>query len=325
MTVVIALLANFLVAIAKTVASVLTGSAAMLAEAAHSWADAGNEIFLLIADRSGSRPRDRAHPFGFGRDAWIWSMFAAIGVFAVGATVSVFHGIQELLDPEPSGPPLINYIVLAVAFVLEGISFLQSLRQARKRADSYDRDVLDYVAGSSESTLRAVFAEDSAALVGIVLAAAGVLLHQVTGNPVWDAAASIAIGVLLAVVAIFLIARNRRLLIGGSAPGPLRDRIIELLDAEPTIDHVTYVHVEIVGPRQLFVAAAVDLVGDDPESSAAEKLRAIEDRLEEDELIQTAVLTIASYREPAIEPGDDPGVDPAEDRGPSGAAKREPS
>lgn len=304
MTVILALAANVLVAIAKTVATVLTGSAAMLAEAAHSWADAGNEIFLLFADRAAVRPRDRDHPFGFGRDAWLWSLFAAIGVFAVGSTVSIFHGIQELFDPEPTEAAVVNYIVLAVAFVLEGTSFLQSVRQARKRAREARRDVLDYVAGSSESTLRAVFAEDSAALIGILIAAAGIFLHQVTGNAVWDAIASIAIGVLLAIVALFLIDRNRRLLIGGSTGGKIRQWIVGLLEKEPEIDHVTYLHVELIGPRQLFVAGAVDLIGDKPEHEAAEQLRRIEDDLEAEELIETAVLTIASYREPAITAAD---------------------
>jgi len=315
-TVVLALIANVLVAIAKTVATVLTGSAAMLAEAAHSWADAGNEIFLLIADRSGARPRDRRHPLGYGRDAWIWSLFAAIGVFAVGSTVSVLHGVQELFEPGgESVSPVINYVVLAVSFVLEGVSFAQSVRQARRQARERDRDVLEYIAGTPESTLRAVFAEDGAALIGIVLAALGVLLHQVTGVAAFDAAASIAIGLLLAVVAIFLIDRNRRLLLGGGTEGRVRQWIVGLLEDEPSIDHVTYLHVEVVGPTALFVVAAVDLLGDEPEHTVADRLREIEDRLEAQPPIQTAVLTIASFREPAItaeEAGDTEGTPPSE-------------
>ncbi|WP_255447494.1 cation diffusion facilitator family transporter [Schumannella sp. 10F1B-5-1] len=316
MTVVIALIANVLVASAKTVAAVLTGSAAMFAEAAHSWADAGNEVFLVFADRAAARPRDRQHPLGFGRDAWLWSLFAAIGVFAVGATVSIFHGITELADPEPAGDYVINYIVLAVAFVLEGTSFLQSIRQGRKRARETGREFLPYVLGSSESTLRAVFAEDGAALIGIVLAAAGIALHQVTGIAAFDAIASILIGLLLAVVALFLIDRNRRFLIGGAQGGKLRDWIVGLLESRPEIDHVTYLHVEVVGPNRLFVVGAVDLLGDQPEHTVADKLRAIEDALEAEEIIQTAVLTVASYREPSIHDPDalldaDPDADAA--------------
>lgn len=322
MTVLLALIANVLVAAAKTVAAVFTGSAAMFAEAAHSWADAGNEIFLLFADRAAVRPRDKDHPLGFGRDAWLWSLFAAIGVFAVGATVSVFHGITQLLDPEaePAGDYVINYIVLGVAFVLEGTSFLQSIRQGRKRARETGREFLPYVLGSSESTLRAVFAEDGAALIGILLAVGGIALHQATGIAAFDAVASILIGLLLAVVAIFLIDRNRRFLIGGAQGGKLRDWIVELLEARPEIDHVTYLHVEIVGPNRLFVVGAVDLLGDKPEHTVADQLRAIEDALEAEEIIQTVVLTVASYREPSIH---DP--DALLDATPRRAPPRDPS
>src|SRR6516162_7127850 len=134
-TVLVALGANILVAVAKSAAAAVTGSASLVAEAAHSWADSGNEIFLLIANRRARRPRDRAHPFGHGREAYVWSLFAALGIFVAGAAVSVTHGIQELLHPEPADHFLVGYVVLAVSFVLEGVSFLQSVRQARSEAE----------------------------------------------------------------------------------------------------------------------------------------------------------------------------------------------
>ena len=125
-TVLVAFGANVLVAVAKSAAAVVTGSASLVAEAAHSWADTGNEIFLLIAGRRARRPPDQAHPFGHGREAYVWSLFAAVGLFVAGAAVSVTHGIQELIHPEPAERFLVGYVVLAVSFVLEGISFLQS-------------------------------------------------------------------------------------------------------------------------------------------------------------------------------------------------------
>src|SRR6516162_3353276 len=135
-TVLVALAANVLIAVAKSAAAAVTGSASLVAEAAHSWADSGNEIFLLIANRRARRPPDRAHPFGYGREAYVWSLFAALGLFVAGGAISVTHGIQELIHPEPAEHFAVGYIVLAVSFVLEGISFLQSVRQAKPEAES---------------------------------------------------------------------------------------------------------------------------------------------------------------------------------------------
>src|SRR6185312_4136381 len=180
-TILIALAANALTAIAKTIAAIVTGSASILAEAAHSWADTGNEIFLVVADRRSRRPRDRRHPFGFGREAYVWSLLAALGLFVAGAAVSVTHGVQELIHPEPATNFVVGYVVLAVSFVLEGISFLRSVRQARPAAEFLERDLIGGVLATSDPTLRAVFAEDSAALIGLVIAAVGLGAHQVTG------------------------------------------------------------------------------------------------------------------------------------------------
>jgi cation diffusion facilitator family transporter len=209
-TVLVAFGANVLVAVAKSAAAVVTGSASLVAEAAHSWADSGNEIFLLIANRRARRPPDRAHPFGHGREAYVWSLFAALGLFVAGAAVSVTRGIQELVHPEPAERFLVGYVVLAVSFVLEGISFLQSVRQARSEAVPLQRDLIEHVMATSDPTLRAVFAEDSAALTGLVIAAAGLAAHQLTGSSVPDAAGSILVGLLLGVAAVVLINRNRR-------------------------------------------------------------------------------------------------------------------
>src|SRR6266567_9268936 len=166
-TVLVAFGANILVAAAKSAAAVVTGSASILAEAAHSWADAGNEVFLLIANRRSRRPPDIAHPFGHGREAYVWSLFAALGLFVAGAAVSVTHGVQELLSPKPASHFAAGYAVLAISFVFEGISFLQSARQARGEAQSMGRDLIEHILATSDPALRAVFAEDSAALAGL--------------------------------------------------------------------------------------------------------------------------------------------------------------
>jgi cation diffusion facilitator family transporter len=301
MAVVIAFIANILVALAKSAAALLTGSASLLAEAAHSWADAGNEIFLLVAERRSSRMKDSGHPLGYGREAYFWSLFAAFGLFIVGAVLSIITGINALVNPEPAENFLLGYIVLAVSFVLEGISLSQSVVQARRTAGSFRRHTLSYVVNGSDPTLRAVIAEDSAALVGLAIAALGLALHQVTGSAAYDAVGSILIGVLLAVVAAVLIDRNRRFLIGAEPPESNRIDAGRALLEQSDIDRVTYLHLEFVGPGRLYLVAAVDLSGDRPEDEVARRLRRIENEIEKNELIDTAVLTLAVSDEASLE------------------------
>ena len=228
-TVLVAFAANLLVAVAKTVAAIVTGSASILAEAAHSWADTGNEVFLFVANRRSRRPADDAHPLGYGREAYVWALLAALGLFVAGAVLSVTHGVQELVRPEPATDFVLGYAVLAVSFVLEGVSFLRSVRQAKPGAQLMERDVIAQVMATSDPTLRAVFAEDSAALIGLVIAAAGLGAHQLTGSAVPDAIGSILVGLLLAAVAIYLIDRNRELLIGEEADPRIRAAVIRAL------------------------------------------------------------------------------------------------
>jgi cation diffusion facilitator family transporter len=298
--VVVAFVANVLVAIAKSIAAVLTGSASMLAEAAHSWADAGNEIFLIVADRKAAKPSDPHHPLGYGRESYVWSLFAAVGLFTAGAVVSVTHGVQELVEPEPASDFLIAYVVLAVAFVLEGVSFIQSIVQVRKDARRLGRSAVDFALNGSNSTLRAVIAEDAAALIGLVLAAAGIALHEITGSAVFDAIGSIAIGLLLGVVAIVLIGRNRRFLVGVVPPSEVRERVGLALLELAEIERITYLHLEFIGPERLSLVAAVDLAGDDRESGVALRLRTLERRIEEIAAIGSAVLTLSVEDEPSL-------------------------
>jgi cation diffusion facilitator family transporter len=300
LTVLVAFLANLLIAIAKSVAAAVTGSASMLAEAAHSWADAGNEILLLIADRRSDRGRDSRHPMGFGREAYVWSMFAAFGLFTAGAVVSIWHGIQELLRPEEASNYLVAYVVLAISFVLEGISFIQAMTQARRLAAVRDRSVPNFVLTTSDPTLRAVFAEDAAALIGIGIATVGVALHQVTGSVVPDAIGSILVGVLLGVVAVVLIDRNRRFLVGEAVTPEIRTKVLQNLLERPDIDRITYLHLEFVGPDRLYLVASVDMTGDDLEHDLAVRLRKVERELEEHEAIEEAVLTLATPDEVSL-------------------------
>ena len=294
-TVLVALAANALVGVAKTAAAVVTGSASMLAEAAHSWADTGNEVFLFVAERTSKRPADALHPLGYGREAYVWSMLAAVGLFFAGAVVSLGHGVHELWSPSANAGEEYRwaYLVLAIAFVLEGLSFAQARRSARGPAARFNLRPLRFIAQTSNTTLRAVFLEDSSALVGIVIAVCGIALHQWTGDPRYDALGSILVGLLLGVVAIFLIRRNHDFLIGEAARGPTRDRAMQMLMALPEIANVVFMHAQFVGPGRVFVVAGVDLQGDRPESSVAKTLRDLERRIEQHSLVEKAVLTVA--------------------------------
>lgn len=300
-TVLIALAANLLVAVAKSIAALVTGSASMVAEAVHSWADAGNEIFLIVANRRSVRQRDDSHPYGYGREAYFWSLLAALGLFIVGAVISVMHGVQQLFSTESSTNYGVAYVVLAIAAVLEGASLAQSIVQLRRHTSAYSRNSFDYALNGSNTTLRAVLAEDAAALIGLAIAAIGIVLHEVTGVAAYDAIGSILIGALLGVVAVVLIDRNRQYLVGSSPPARFRSEVGKTLLARSEIERVTYIHLEFAGPGRLYLVAAVDLLGDGPEDQVAEKLRGIERSIGESVFIETAVLTLSVSDEPSLE------------------------
>ena len=268
-TVIVALMVNALIAVAKSFAAVITGSASMVAEAAHSWADTGNEVLLVIAERRSRRPADARHPLGFGKDAYIWSMFAAFGLFTAGAVVSIQHGISELVDPEPASDYGVAYACSASRSCSRGSrSSGRTARRAPTRTGGASPP-LEHVARSSNPTLRAVFAEDAAALIGLVLAFLGVGLHQLTGSPVYDAIGSLLVGVLLGVVAVVLIARNRAFLLGEAVDDAMHDAVRDELLESPEIDRVGFLHMEFIGPGVVLLVAAVDLVGDRTEADAA--------------------------------------------------------
>lgn len=295
LTVIVALTANALIALAKSVVAGITGSASMVAEAAHSWADTGNELFLLMAERRGARPRDKSHLLGYGRDSYVWSMFAAFGLFSAGSVLSIWNGIQGFTAQDEGDPDYTwAYVVLAVAFVLEGISFLQARRETRAGAAKFGLRPLRYIAQTSNPTLRAVFFEDAAALTGLVIAALGVGLHQITGDARWDAVGSILVGLLLGVLAIFLISRNRDFLVGQQVGGWFGDQARTVLREMPEVEDVTFFHMEFVGPLRVFIVAAVDLTGNRPESEVAVELRRIEERLESLETVERAIITVGT-------------------------------
>ncbi len=257
-TVLIAGGANVIVAAAKLAAGLLTGSSAMLAEAAHSVADTMNQVFLLTSLRRGNRPADERHPFGYGQERYFWSLLAAFGIFIAGAGFSVFEGLLTL--SHGGGHSFtIAYIVLGVAFVAEGTSFLRAYHQVSGEARSSDTQVIEHVRGSRDTTVKAALFEDSTAVVGLLLAGGGLVLQQLTGSPVWDGGASIAIGVLLVVVAFRLGLDSRDLLIGESADPRVLQMIRNEICDTPGIDTLLDLLTMHLGPDHLIVAARVAL------------------------------------------------------------------
>jgi cation diffusion facilitator family transporter len=257
-------------------------------------------VFLLVANRRSRRPADDAHPLGHGREAYVWALVAALGLFVAGAAVSVTHGVQELLSPEPATDFVVGYAVLGISFVLEGVSFLRSVRQAKPAAELMGRDLIEQVVATSDPTLRAVFAEDSAALIGLVIAAAGLAAHQLTGSAAPDAVGSILVGLVLAAVAIHLIGRNRDLLVGEEVDPRVRAAVIRALLSEPEVARVTNLRLEIVGPKMVSVIGDVDLVGDDTESHVAVRLRALEAKIAASPAVAGAALSPSAPDEPSL-------------------------
>ena len=281
-TVIIAAIANVVVGVVKLAAGIISGSSAMLAEAAHSAADTLNQVFLLTSLRQADRPADDDHQFGHGQERYFWSLLAAFGIFIAGAGFSIFEGLLSLTRSHGESP-LAAYVTLAVAFVAEGTSFVRAFWQVRGEAGGHSDEVLGHVKSSRDITVKVNLFEDSAAVIGLILAALGVGLGQLTGSPVWDGAASIAIGVLLVVVAIKLGMDSKELLIGRAASPEIERLIREEIESRPGVDALLELLTMHMGPDSLIIAGRValkdELGADDAEDLADEVDRRLSDKL----------------------------------------------
>ena len=273
-TVIIAGAANVLVGLVKLVAGIMSGSSAMLAESAHSAADTLDQVFLLMSLRRGDRPASRDHPFGHGQERYFWSLLAAFGIFVAGGGFSVFEGILALTRSEQESP-LIAYIALAVAFAAEGTSLARAYWQVRGEARRGHEEILRHVESSPDITVKVALFEDTAAVVGLVFAALGVGLRQLTGSPAWDGGASIAIGVLLFVVAVKLGMDSKELLIGRAASPAMERLIREEIQSRPGVAALLELQTMHMGPDSLIVAARValaDEIGADQTEDLADEI-----------------------------------------------------
>ena len=270
-----ALLGNLLVGFTKLAAAVVTGSSAMVSEAVHSFVDTGNEVLLLYGLHRAARPADARHPLGHGRELYFWSFIVTLVIFGLGAGVSIYEGVVHVLSPAPMTNPVVNYVVLGLALVFETGSFAVAVKAFRARR--VRRGFLEAVRDSKDPTIFIVLFEDSAALVGIGLALVGVAASEVLRLPVLDGVASIAIGVVLALVAAYLARESKGLLIGEPAESGVVASICAIARAQPGIEHTTGLFTVHLGPDQVVAAISVDFAD---ELSAAD-VEAIVATLEE--------------------------------------------
>jgi len=270
-TVLIALGANAIVAVAKLGGGALSGSPALLAEGAHSIADTANQVFLLVSLSLSARAADADAPFGHGRERYMWTFLAAIGMFVAGAVFAVGYGVVELVSgSSESGGFAIAWVTLAIAAVAEGLSWLRALRQTRSEARKAGKTMWRFTRESRDPNVKMVLFEDSAALIGVALAAIGIGLQQLTGHAAFDAGAAIAIGVLLIGVAGFMARDTAHLLTGAAAQPDERARIEEILAGHEAINTVHELLTMVLGPNALLVAARVELA-DGMDSDAVEQ------------------------------------------------------
>ncbi|WP_405358706.1 cation diffusion facilitator family transporter [Kitasatospora sp. NBC_00085] len=255
-----ALLANVVIAAAKVVAGTVAPSPALLAEAAHSVADSINEVFLLASLSRSRRRADARHPFGYGKERFFWSLLAAVGIFVTGGCFSFYQGLHTWLSP-PSEPErfLAVYIVLVVALLAEGSSLARAVFQLRRQARAHGSPLMRQIRQPGDPTVRTVLAEDSTAVVGVLIAAGGVAGHQITGSPDWEAAAALAIGALLIAVAYRLGREAQSLLVGQAVDPRLQQRAHALLAGQEEIDTVTTLLTMRLGADSALLAARVDL------------------------------------------------------------------
>jgi cation diffusion facilitator family transporter len=259
-TLVIALVANLGIAASKFAAAAITGSSAMLTEGVHSVVDSTNQLLLMWGRHASRRPPDKQHPFGYGRELYFWSFVVAVLVFALGAGVSVYEGIIHIMEPEPAVSPIIAYVVLLVAFLLEGWSTLEAYKEFKQSKGSLGW--LEAIRNSKDPPAFIVLLENGAAMAGIVAAAVGVLLAQLTGDPFYDGAASVVIGAILAITAALLAYESKALLIGEAADQEIISALHRLVEGKKEVSAVGEVLTIHSAPDQVTAMLSVDFEDD---------------------------------------------------------------
>ena len=268
-----AIVSNLIIAILKYIVAFLTGSSAMLSEGIHSTADTGNELLLLLGLSQSRKPADQDHPFGHGQELYFWSLIVAIILFSAGGGMSIYEGINHMQYPSEMKSPTWNYVVLAVAFLVEGVSWFIALRELLKRKDP-EESFWQGLRASKNPSIFIVFGEDSAALIGLLVAFGGVFLGHQLKSPYPDAIASIIIGLILAVVAIFLANESKSLLVGETANQKTIDGIRELVLQHPAVENMRNPLTMHLGPYEILLNLDVQFQSD---LTAAELVKVVDE------------------------------------------------
>jgi cation diffusion facilitator family transporter len=300
-----ALAANIGIAIAKFVAFLVTGASSMLAESIHSVADSGNQVLLLIGGKRAQRAATPEHPFGFGRDRYIYSFIVAIVLFSVGGLFAIYEGVHKIQHPEELTSPVWAIGVLMVAIVLEGFSLRTAVKETnavRQPGESY----WSFIRHARAPELPVVLLEDTGALLGLVLALLGVGLSTLTGNGIFDGLGTVCIGALLVVIAVILAVETKSLLIGESATPDAQRRIVAALEGTEDVESVIHMRTQHLGPEELLVAAKIAVRSDETAASVARAIDAAEVRIR-----RAVPIARVIYLEPDIRRPDVPAPDAA--------------
>ncbi len=268
-----AIVANFAIAVTKFVAAFFTGSSAMISEGIHSLVDTGNQFLLLLGLKRSQQPADANHPFGYGKELYFWGLIVAVALFSLGGGLSFYEGISHLRHPAPLTDPTWNYVVLALAFVFEGISWRVAMREFRKGIG--EGSVWSSLRTSKDPAIYTVVVEDTAALAGLIVAALGIWLGHTFENPALDGIASMVIGVILAGVAAFLVYESRGLIIGESAAPEVVAGVQRLAGADRAVQHARPPLTMHLGPAQILANLELEFLPDletDEVAAAVERI-----------------------------------------------------
>jgi cation diffusion facilitator family transporter len=274
-----ALLANVGIAIAKFVAFLISGSSSMLAESVHSLADSGNQLLLLLGGRKAKKKADREHPFGYGRERYVYAFVVSIILFSVGGVFAIYEGIEKISHPEEISNPIVPLAVLVIAIALESFSLRTAIKESNHTRGK--QSWVQFVRRAKAPELPVVLLEDTAALTGLAFALVGVGLSVITGDGVWDGIGTLFIGALLVCVAVILGIETKSLLVGEGATDADHDKIVQAIESTPKVDRLIHIKTLYLGPDELLVGAKIALAPDSELRDVAETIDEVEGRIRE--------------------------------------------